>query len=199
MNYAYIKLKGSILAIVLTLGAGMLFSLKANAQEKNELSNESEKGGHKITIGIGQAHIHENFVEKGQEWMMASSLALNYDYLITDRWSIGLHNDLILDDFSIEKREGGAPVRAIERKRPLASKLVGSYSPLKRFHVSVGAGAEIEESENFFLSTIGGGYEFSAGKGWGFGVDLAYDVKWKAYDTWIIGFGISKTILPKKR
>lgn len=199
MNHAYITFKRGILTTVLTLGVGMLFSFNAFSQEKKESSEESEKGGHKITIGIGQAHIHENFAEKGKEWVMASSLALNYDYLISDRWAIGLHNDLVLDDFSIEKMQGGTPIRTIERKRPLATKLVGSYSPLRHFMVNAGAGAELEESENFFLTTLGAGYEFTAGKGWGFGVDLSYDVKWHAYDTWIIGFGVSKTLFARKK
>ncbi len=197
MNDMYIKLKKNTLALCLTMTASVFFSFGTFAQERAE-KEESEKGGHKITVAVGQTHIHENFAEKGKKWKIGSSLALNYDYLITDRWAIGLHNDVLLDDFSIEKMENGQMTRTIERERPVASKVVGSFTLLPHFVVNAGAGAEFEKSENFFLTTVGTGYEFAGRNGWGFGVELAYDVKWKAYDTWILGVGVSKTLFGKK-
>lgn len=196
MNYMYIKQTRNTLAMCLTMTASVFFSFRALAQEDKH--EGSEKGGHKITVGIGQTHIHENFTDKGEKWKIGSSLAVNYDYLMTDRWSIGLHNDIMLSDFSIEKYENNKSIRTIERERPVATKLVGTYSPLHHFVVNAGAGAELEKNESFFLTTVGTGYEFSAGKGWGFDVELVYDVKWKAYDTWIFGLGVSKTLFAKK-
>ena len=164
------------------------------AQEHHTTDHESSSA-HKISLAIGHAHIHEGIEGGEKKWLIVGSWALNYDYLINQKWAVGLHNDIILEDFTVEDRsKEGEEHTILERERPIATKLVGSFKPGKHFNLILGAGEEIAKDKNFFLSTFGADYGWHLSGGWEVGLELSYDIKWKAYDTWILGAGISKLI-----
>ncbi|PWG80363.1 hypothetical protein [Pararcticibacter amylolyticus] len=196
MKIEYYQIRRTALIAVLTLSIAVLSCLRTFAQEHVEGKHEEdeEKGAHKITLGIGHAHVHEGIEQDEKKWLVMGSWALNYDYLFNSKWSLGLHNDLILEDFTVEKQSGEEENMTLERERPIATKLVASFKPGKHLSFMLGAGDEIAKGENYFLTTAGLEYGLHIPGGWEFGAELSYDVKWKAYDTWILGFGISKVI-----
>ncbi|KAA8483658.1 hypothetical protein BDE36_3161 [Arcticibacter tournemirensis] len=194
MRIKYFLEKRSVAACIILLATAVFTSFGSFAQEHSEATEESEKGAHKFTLSIGHAHVHEGIENGEKKWLVMGAWGFNYDYLINSKWSIGLHNDLILEDFTVEKQSGEEEEIAIERERPLATKIIGAYKLDKHLSIMLGAGDEIAKGENYFLSTIGAEYGLHIPGGWEFGAELAYDVKWKAYDTWILGFGISKVI-----
>lgn len=60
--------------------------------------------------------------------MIVPSFGLNYTYAISEKWGIGLHNNIILEDF-MEKDESGndsttrsaiEKIETIERGRPIS-------------------------------------------------------------------------------
>lgn len=147
---------------------------------------------------MGHAHIQEGMEKEKKSWLTIAAWALNYDYLFNSTWSIGLHNDVIFEDFTVERHHGDQEEVTLEREKPLATKLVGAYKAGKHLSFMLGIGDEITKSENLFISTAGIEYGWHMNQGWEIGAELGYDLKWHAYDTWILGFGISK-VLPAKR
>ncbi|WP_374163977.1 hypothetical protein [Arcticibacter sp. MXS-1] len=199
MKIEYYSFKRAALTAVLTVSVAALSCLKSFAQEHAEGKEEEEKGAHKITFSLGHAHVHEGIENEEKKWLVMGAWGLNYDYMFNSKWSLGLHNDLILEEFTVEKHLGEEESTILEREHPIATKLVGSYKPLKHISLMAGAGEEIAKGENYFLTTVGAEYGVHIPGGWEFGAELAYDIKWKAYDTWIFGFGISKVIPGKHK
>lgn len=153
-----------------------------------------EERGYRVTVALGHAHVHEGIEEGNKKWLMMPSWAFNADYVVNKHWSFGLHNDLILEDFAVEEHLNNEEHTVLERSRPLATKIVGTYKPGTHLGVMLGVGDEITKHENLFLSTIGIDYGLHMKGGWELVGELTYDVKWKSYDTWVLGFGVSKFI-----
>ena len=187
--HTYFSFKKELITVII-----LLLTLTSTAVLAQEHEEESEKGGHKFTIALGHAHVHEGIENGEKKWLMMTSWAINYDYLISNQWALGIHNDIIFEDFSVEKRAEDKEETALEREKPIATKLVASFKPGKHLSFMLGLGDEFTKSENLFLSTAAVEYGWHMSKGWEVGAELGYDLKWKAYDTWILGFGISKTL-----
>ena len=90
--------------------------------------------------------------------------------------------------------DGGSTDEVIERKLPIAPALMGVYMPNHHWGFLFGAGVELERNEHFFLNRMGVEYAASISRGWEVIGTLSYDIKWKGYDTWILGVGISKIL-----
>lgn len=165
---------------------------KAIAQEepKNE---EKFQPYHILGIAISHAHVFAGKDPDGNNTTHSlPSISLDYTFQFHPKWGIGLHTDLILEEFVVEKT-GGEEV--IERSYPIAPALMGIYRANKHLSFLLGAGVELEfeKDENFFLNRVGVEYSGEMAKGWeAFGA-LNYDFKWNAYDTWVLGIGIAKS------
>ncbi|PRY52389.1 hypothetical protein B0I27_106150 [Arcticibacter pallidicorallinus] len=164
------------------------------AQSQVHRAVEAEEKGYKITLALGHAHIHEGIEDGNEKWLMMPSWAFNADYVINKHWAFGLHNDLILENFTVEEHLNNERHTVLERSRPFATKVVGTYKPGSHLGLMLGVGDEITKEENLFLSTVGVDYGVHIHGGWEVVGELTYDVKWKSYDTWVLGFGISKFI-----
>lgn len=167
------------------------FCSKSIAQEepKNE---EKFRPNHKVGIAISHAHV---FAGKDADGNNAThslpSIGFDYTYQFHPKWGIGLHTDLILEEFVVEKM-GGEEV--IERSYPIAPALMGIYRANRHLSFLLGAGVEFEKEENFFLNRAGVEYSGEMAKGWEAFLAINYDFKWNAYDTWVLGIGIAKKI-----
>lgn len=172
----------------------LAFSFPSLAQSSGHAHAQTEEKGYKITMALGHAHIHEGVQDGSEKWLMMPSWAFNADYVIDRHWALGLHNDLILEDFTVEEHLNDEEHTLLERSRPFATKIVGTYKPGAHLGLMLGVGDEITKEENLFLSTVGVDYGIHLNGGWEVVGELTYDVKWKSYDTWVLGFGISKFI-----
>lgn len=187
-------LKCTLIALALLVFPGITSHVCAQTTEKAEAEKEEKEQGYKITVAMGHAHIHEGIAEGDKKWLVMASWAMNVDYVLNSHWAVGLHNDLILEDFAVEEHLNNEENTVLERSTPIATKVVGTYKPGKHLGFMLGAGEEFAKEENLFLSTAGLDYGWHLKGGWEVGAELAYDVKWKSYDTWILGFGVSKFI-----
>lgn len=200
MNICYNLLKRAFVALFVLSALLISANFRSVAQESCNskaaaaAEEEEETGAHKITFSLGHAHVNKGIEDNESKWLVMGAWAFNYDYLFNSKWALGLHNDLIMEDFSVEDRKDGEEKTILERERPLATKLVGSFKPGKHLTMMMGAGDEIAKGNNYFLSTIGLDYGWHLPGGWELGAELSYDIKWHAYDTWILGAGISKII-----
>ncbi|SHM80461.1 hypothetical protein SAMN05444266_11188 [Chitinophaga jiangningensis] len=147
-----------------------------------------EEKHHEIAVAIGHAHISKGLNESGdRKWLIAASWSLDYNYNFNKKWSLGLHNDIILDDFEVEREE-----KVINRSFPVSSCLVGAFRPVEKLAVMLGAGGEFASGESFFLGRIGVEYGVELPKSWELSPGITYDIKFNGYDTWVVSLGIGK-------
>lgn len=150
------------------------------------------KGTHRLTLGLGHTHISEGKVDGKTQWLTMPSWSLNYDYWLSDKWAIGLQNDLILETFIIENdRE-----ELIERAYPISIVPLALYKAVKHVTLLGGIGVEIAKGQNLTTTRLGFEYGIHLPKDWEIGAALVWDGKWKYYNSWSLAFTVSR-IWPK--
>lgn len=157
-------------------------------------TGEKFRPAHNVGLNIGHEHSFHGIEENGKsKAVILPCWGIDYNFEFARKFSIGLHVDLVMETFEIEKNLDEGDETVIERKRPVAPAVMAFYKPTERWSFGLGAGAEFEQEENFFLNRAAVEYAVEIRKGWEvFGV-VQYDIRWKAYDTFTVGLGIGKT------
>lgn len=116
------------------------------------------------------------------------SWGLDLEYWWKPTWGIGLHNDLELESFLIERPN----TEIIERIYPLVMTLDLLYKPIGGLVLMAGPGYEIADQQDFFLLRFGIEYEFEIGNHWDVAPTFFYDSREDSFQTWSVGLGIGK-------
>lgn len=171
------------------------FSLNCFSQHEQEAKKPFHPE-HKLSVVISHAQVFQGRDINGNKQVLSlPSWGLDYTYQFTPKWGIGLHTDIITETFEVEKHlSSGGDAQVIERAYPVAPALMGIYRLNHHWSFLIGAGVEFAKEENFFLNRAGVEYAAELPKGWEVFGSLSYDIKWSAYDTWLIGLGISKVL-----
>lgn len=166
-----------------------VFSGKLAAQE-----SEGFRRSHQLGVNIGHEYSFSGVKENGEkELVILPYWGLDYNFQLSEKFSIGVHVDFITETFKVEKSYGNEEDAVAERTRPIAPALMGMFKPSERWGIGLGVGGEFAPEENFWLNRLALEYGAPIRKGWEvFGV-FQYDIRWSAYDTWTLGLGISKT------
>jgi hypothetical protein len=172
-----------------TLLLFLLFSSAAFAQEEDH-KEESNERKHSISALLSHTYVSEAVLEGKISWRALPSIVLDYNYTLSHQWKIGWHNDLVLENFVVERLGGRSE---IERKKPLASTIVAGFKPGNHFTYEIGFGGEFETEESFFLTRLGVEYSLEIKENLEFVSNFIYDIKWNAYDSFAIGVGLSKS------
>ncbi|ULQ55799.1 hypothetical protein KJS94_14210 [Flavihumibacter rivuli] len=181
--------------------AAVLFLLvKASAEVEAQQTKEQEKAGlfhhHRFTIMMANAHIpNMDGIEGQNKFTVVPAWGFDYDAWFNEKWAIGLHNELILQQYKVEKEEDKT---IIERSYPVASTLVGLFKPGRHLTIISGIGVELEKSESLGLWKIGIDYGWELPKQFELSICLQYDNKFKTYDSWLFGIAVSKISSRKK-
>ncbi len=188
MKYARIKL-------IIAFFSLFIICAETNAQEKKETEKkESQKNFEpksSLSFVLSHAHVFDGRDASGKKKLLTlPAIGIDYMYQFKPKWSIGLQTDIIIENFKVEKHLGTGEV--IERSKPVAPAIMGLYKATEHWNFLFGAGAEFAKEENFFLNRFGIEYAAELPKEWEVFGTLSYDLKWKAYDTWVIGIGIAK-------
>jgi hypothetical protein len=191
-------LKGTCIQFILLISGSFYCTLfgqhhVADTALPSHTSLHGMKGSHRLTLGLGHTHISEGKVDGKTQWLVMPSWSVNYDYWLSDKWAIGLQNDLILESFVIENYEE----ELIERAHPLAVVPVAIYKPGKNLILLGGVGAEIAKGNTLATTRLGMEYGFHFPKNWEVGAALVWDNKWNYYNSWGLVFTISR-IWPRK-
>ena len=152
---------------------------------------------HALGVVISHAQVREGVVEGSNKWLSLPSWGLNYNFHFHPRWAIGLHTDLITEEFIVESHlKSGEEGEVIERNNPIAPALMATYKFGERPHsawgLEFGVGGEFAAGESFFLNRLGIEYAVEIRNHWEVFAGIAYDIKWNAYDSFVFGLGISK-------
>jgi len=148
------------------------------------------KGSHRITLGIGHTSVSEGEVEGETKWLAAPSWSLNYDYWLSDKWAIGLQNDLIVESFKVEEHDN----EILERQYPVAVVPVVMFKPIEILSIIGGVGEEFSGGHSLTLTRLGLELGFHIPGNWEVGGSLVWDSKWDHYNSYGIVFTFSKLL-----
>jgi hypothetical protein len=115
-----------------------------------QASRQHLKGSNRITLGLGHTSISKGQVQGKTQWLDTASWTLNYDYRLTDKWAIGLQNDIILESFIIEDHYK----EIIEMSYPVSVIPVAIYKPGKHLSLIGGVGAEFASGHTLTLTRL---------------------------------------------
>lgn len=166
---------------------------KSRAQALPPIPQAHHGSGHKFTVAMGHAHVAKQHGASGAANTTLGALVFHYDYLFGEKWGLGTHNDVIIEEHPVVHQDNGEEYLVKETELPFATKIVGSYKPGKHTLFMFGLGDEINNSGHHFLSTVGIDYGWELRHGWEIGGELTYDFVRHASNNWVLGLGISKT------
>jgi len=158
--------------------------------QEHKVNEHEEINHHSISFLISHTIITEGIENNEKTLVSVPSWAINYNYSFNEKWAIGLHNDIIIEDFVIEKNKDE---EIIERSTPIASIIVGTYKIIEGFGIELGVGMEFEKSENFGVARIGAEYGIEIpNKKLEVLFAIDYDILFDAYNSFNLGIGIAK-------
>jgi hypothetical protein len=163
-----------------------ILPLASFGQVQEHAPSEHHKN-HIIALIIGHTHIPRGVPSASDSGpLIVPSWGINYDFLVSKKWSIGLHTDMEIANYVIEEKNGNQ----LERTRPFILSIVTAYRPWKGLIVGLGFGNEFEKHHNFLVYRFGLEYAFEINESWEIGPALTYDIKESTYDAWTLGFGV---------
>ena len=177
----------------------LLFVISYYASKAQQASDTShplpaQKGSHRLTLGLGHTHLSQGEIEGRTEWLPIASWTLNYDYWLSNKWAIGLQNDLIMETFIVKHDDD----QELERKNPWAMVPVAMYKFGKHLTAIGGVGAEFSQGHTLALTRIGFEYGWHLPNHFEAGLAAVWDNKWGYYNSWGLAFTFSK-IWPRRQ
>lgn len=147
---------------------------------------------HQLQVLISHTQIHSGLdLEGNRKWQSLPSWGLNYNFQVADTWKIGLHSDIVVEDFQVAGM-GRNEADVLDRSYPIASALVASRKLADHFQLLIGIGGEFAPGQRFLLFRGGIEYGYYLDENWELIGNVTNDFKWEAYNSWAIGMGISR-------
>lgn len=186
-----------ILATVIFLIVFIPFSNAQHAEDTGSDQHEGHNGvTHKVTLLMANSFLKNQFDESANSVLVVPTYGLNYDALFHHRWGVGIHSDVVLQQFKIEKHEGH---EELIRENPVAVCGVGLFKPIPALTLIAGYGIEIEKHENIQILRFGVEYGIHLPRNWELEFALEFDKKIKAYNSWVFGVGFSKLFMKQSQ
>jgi len=178
-----------------TLGlaiGGILIPAPAQAQEE---AVTDEHPRHEVSLLLAHTHVAQGVNAEGDlTWLALPSWGINYNFWLSPQWAIGLHTDFINETFKVEENLNEAEGKpTVERTLPVAPAVMVSYRPHHHWAFTLGAGQEFAKEGDLLLMRAGTEYTIHLSGAWESSGSLAYDFRFDAYDSWMLGIGITRT------
>jgi hypothetical protein len=178
----------------------LLTNFTTFGQEHENAEQENFERRHSLGIMIGHEHVFNGRDSNGEkQTLILPFWGLDYNFQFSPKMVLGLHTDIILETFEVEKNLGSGNEEVVERTRPIAPAILFIYKATEHWSFGLGVGGEFAKEENYLLSRLSIEYGSEIRNGWEVFGGLQYDFRWDAYDTWTIGLGIGKEIGKGKR
>lgn len=154
---------------------------------------ETKEKRHAIQFLLAHTQIQEATNNKGEKaWLSVPSFELNYNFEINEKWAIGLHTDIVIEDFSIEHYNEDNKI--VEHSSPIAPAIVTSYKFCNNFSALLGFGGEFSKEESLFLMRFGIEYSYPFHEDWELLSNITNDLKFSAYNSFSIGIGVARKL-----
>ncbi len=158
--------------------------------EKEFEEEEEEESRHFLSIMVAHDHVSQGIRNGERAWLSLPSFMLAYNYMISERFAIGLAGDIIVEQFEFEVDEG-EEMAVFERSYPIALVATGTYRPIKHLGILAGGGFEYAKEETFGLVRFGIEPYLKISPHLELVLNVSYDIKINAYDNWNLGFGVA--------
>ncbi len=123
----------------------MLTVLTTQAQNEK---NSEDVPFHSLTLVMAYMLVPNSFTDKTGHIIIVPTFGLNYDYQFNSTWGVGIHTDIILQEYKVEKHDNH---KVIVRENPISISGIVFYKPHHQWKIIGGYGVEIEKNENFQL------------------------------------------------
>ncbi len=187
----YPELKIFIILTVFVFSNGLFAQETDHQNEHNHTYNY-----HKLTGMLGYAFIDNSFSNQSNDILIVPAIGLNYDYIFKSGWGLGVHSDMLLQQF---KAESHGNKTEIIRENPIALLGLLLFKPNHSWTLSVGYGTEFEKHENLQLLRVGLEYGMELPKNWELGFSLEFDYKPNAYNSLLFGINFVKLFSQKSK
>ena len=157
---------------------------------------EHGKSGHKITLVMANSFIDNSFSDQTKGILIVPTFGFNYDYFFNSRWGLGIHTDILLQQYKVEKHGNQ---EEILRENPVGIAGMLLFKPNHQWTLMAGYGVEAEKNENFQMIRIGVEYGIALPKYWELGFSLEFDYKIDTYSSLMFGVGFSKMLGRKNK
>ena len=170
-------------------------------ESSHEEGGEHEFKHHYIGFHIGHTHVAGGVKNGDRRWLTLPSFGLAYVYGFNPKWGLGLHGEMIVEDFLVQgstaanktvRSGSGGDIAVIERGRPIAIAVIGIYKVHKHVGLFLGGGMEFSEHEDFGLVKVGAEFPYHFAPGWEMFGTLSADFKIDAYNSFSFGFGVAR-------
>ncbi len=101
---------------------------------------------------------------------------------------------MVFENFIIEEKKPNEEQSFLEREYPVSVNGVVTYKPIHSLGILAGAGRDFSKEKNLTMFVAGAEYMFDLPNHWELGVSAIYEAQRHAYDTFVVGFGITKLI-----
>lgn len=180
----------SILAFGFLLFVAIPYSIAQHEEGAESDLHVQHKGvTHRLTVVMANSFMNNRIDESTDNILVVPTYGLNYDFLFHPRWGVGLHTDIVLQQYNVESHDNH---EVLVRENPVALCAVGLFKPLPSLTLIAGYGLEIETHENIQLIRLGVEYGFHLPGNWELGFALEFDRKLNTYNSWVFGVGFSK-------
>jgi hypothetical protein len=144
---------------------------------------------HRVSLMLGHSHIPSGKSDGEKKFITVPSWGLDYNFQISRKWAVGIHSDIITETFTVIDFEGN---EEFERERPLIMSVVGIFKPHDKWSFLAGVGYEFASEEDLPILRLGIERAWEIRDDWEVFVTSQYDLRFRVYDSWMIGFGFSK-------
>jgi len=169
---------------------GMFCHNQCFAQENGTGEDKTEKRN-SIALIISHTNITRGVDSNDNEkWLAVPSWGIDYNYELNEKWAVGLHTDIILEEFVVE--DYSSDIKEIERSYPFAAALMASFKPGNHISFQLGPGIEFAKEENLFLIRATIEYSYRFHEDWELLINITDDFKIDVYNSWAIGLGIAR-------
>jgi len=174
-----------LVAVVLFTVSSTLF-----AQKKAHESEIHPLKRHKAGVFLGNALIHgvHNTVTGKEQYVIAPTIGLDYEYWLNNRWAIGTYNEIAHIDIEVINE---AHEEYIKRENTMLFSAVAVFEPFHNFGVFAGTGIETDPHHTFWIRYLGIEYAIVRHNDWDVSVSVGY-VNKDLYDAFTFGVVIGR-------
>lgn len=188
MFYLYPGYKLSIMNRIYFLSLALFFTFSGlvKAQEKDHESVPSHTlKRHKIGAFVGNALIHgvHNTQTGKEQYVLAPTFGLDYEFWINHRWAIGTYNEIAHFDIEVETE---THEEFIKRENAMLFSAVAVFEPIHNLGIFAGTGVETDPNHTFWIRYMGLEYAIVRCNDWDISVSAGY-VNKEAYDAFTFG------------
>lgn len=170
------------------------YHVTLSEHESEHKENGEHYKKHKMSVYMGYTYIPQ----ASHQALLVPTFGFDYSYKISDKFSVGVLNDVEIAQYMVEYQTGGGhgeghgTSETLEREYAYVGALVLYYSPWEGWNIGVGPGIEIEKNKNLIVGKFVLEKEFQLHDGWELSPSFQYDIKGALYDTWSFGVSVGK-------